>query len=113
MLNIKLDRMISIDRPTTLKDATFQSASASWALLATVWAEVKDQQPSRSNAVRAGLELGRNQTRVRMRWREDVDATMRIRFGARTLKIVGGPAELGRREFMELMCEEYSSTGGA
>jgi SPP1 family predicted phage head-tail adaptor len=112
VLNVKLDRRISIDRRVGTQDATFGAATPSWVLLATVWAEVKATAPSRSEAVRMGLETARNQSRVRIRWRDDVDSTMRVRFGSRILQIVGGPAELGRREFLEMVCEENSTNGG-
>lgn len=110
---IRLDRRISIDRRVASQDPTYGASVATWQLLATVSAEVVDMTPSRSEAVRQGLELARNQSRVRIRYRTDVDSSMRIRFGSRTLQIVGGPAEMGRREYLEFVVEEISTTGGS
>jgi head-tail adaptor len=48
------------------------------------------------------LEQQENQVRYRFRWRDGIDSSMRIREGARTFQIVGGPAELGRKEWLEV-----------
>lgn len=124
-----LDRLVRIERKATAADpeyvapdAQFGTANDVWLPLvvlpgspveaADLWAQILDALPSRSESVQQGLEVARNQTRVRMRWRNDVDSSMRIveRDGRqRTLQIVGGPAELGRREFMELVCETVTS----
>jgi SPP1 family predicted phage head-tail adaptor len=105
---VNLDRRITIQRKAETKDA-HGAPQASWTALATngtVWAEVRDTPPSRAEQQqREGLEQLRNTVRVRMRYRTDVDATMRIVHGSRVLQIVGGPAELGRGEFLEVTCE--------
>ncbi|SEQ60411.1 Phage head-tail joining protein [Sphingobium sp. YR768] len=49
--------------------------------------------------------------RVRMRFREDITPDMRFIFGSRIMQIVSGPAELGRREALEFMVEEYRPAG--
>lgn len=112
-MHVKLDRRISIDQLVAAKDATFRASTPTWALLATVWAERQDALPSRSESVQQGLAQARNQVRYRIRYRADVDSTMRIRDGDEVLQIVGGPAEIGRREYLELVAEKYSTTGGA
>lgn len=112
-MNVSLDSRVTIEQKSVTQDATYGTEVITWALLATVWAEVRDGLPSRSESVRQGLTQARDQVRVRMRYRADVDSSMRIRLGDRVLQIVGGPAEIGRREYMELMCETYSTTGGA
>jgi len=83
-----------------------------WALLAVVWASVQDALPSRSETVREGLTVARNQTRWRARYRTDVDSSMRIiinRPPETIYQIVGGPAELGKHEGIECVLEKYSS----
>jgi SPP1 family predicted phage head-tail adaptor len=112
-MNVNLDRRISIDARTVTQDTTNGSEVVTWVLLATVYAEVRDALPSRSESVQQGLVQRRNQVRIRIRYRGDFDSTARVRYGSRTLQIVGGPSEIGRREYEEIVCEEYASTGGA
>ena len=104
-----LDTRVRIEYQTTTQDADYGTPVITWTLLAVVWANVQDVMPSRSESVRQGLEVARNQTRVRWRYRSDVDSSMRIVIGSRILQIIAGPAELGRHEFNECMCEESSS----
>ena len=118
-----LDRLVSIERKVVSRDAVYNSEVVKWEPFIAIpgssppepedlWAQIQDALPSRSENVQQGLAVARNQTRVRLRWIDGVDSSMRVieRDGRqRTLQIVAGPAELGRREFMELVCEEYSS----
>lgn len=116
------DQLIEIQYGFKSQDAQFGTEVVSWLPLVTlpgsptvpapIWAEWVDTPPSRSEAVRQGLDVARNQSRVRMRYLPDVDSTMRIiRKGPPdvTYSIVGGPAIIGRREYLEMVCERYSS----
>lgn len=111
----RFNRSISIDYPVYETDAGYGSRVTRWDRLCTCDAEVQDVPPSRSEAVRQGLTQARNQTRIRIRWRGDVDSTMRIVLhggGDKVLQIVGGPAEIGgRQRMLELVCERYSTSG--
>lgn len=103
---------IAIEKKTVTQNADYGTEVIAWSLLAVVWANVQDVLPSRSEAVKQGLAMSANQTRIRFRYRSDVDSSMRIVVrGAtdRILQIVGGPAEIGRHEFTECLCETYSS----
>lgn len=104
-----LDTRIRIEYQVSTQDDDFGTPIPVWTLLAVVWANVQDVLPSRSESVRQGLEVARNQTRIRYRYRTDVDSSMRIVIGARTLQIVAGPAELGRHEYSEVVCESAST----
>lgn len=113
-MRLYLDKRITLDRRVTTQDATYGAAVESWAVFATCWAEVQDVLPSRSESVRQGLAQARSQTRIRIRYRAGVDSSMRVRFDGRTLQIIGGPAEIGgRKEYLELVCEAYTTAGGA
>ena len=106
-----LDRRVAIEYPVTTQD-DYGAPVQGWSLLAVVYANVQDVMPSRAESVQQGLAIARNQTRVRFRYRSDVTSAMRITIrGAtdRVLAIIGGPAELGRHEYTEVMCEAYTS----
>ena len=118
-----LNRLITIERKQVVQDASYGTEVITWVPLAVLpgspavaekfWAEVQDVLPSRSESVQQGLALARNQTRIRIRWRNDIDSSMRITVHGDAdvvYQIVGGPAEIrGRRRLLEMMCEKYSS----
>lgn len=112
-LTVRLARRITIEKPVAAQDSKFRAYKPTWKTLARVWAERLDMLPSRSEAVRNGLTQGRQQVRYRIRWRADVDSSMRIREGTKLYQIVAGPAEIGRHEYMELMAEAYTTDGSA
>lgn len=117
----QLDRQILIERKSVTQDPTFGTELVTWVPLSTVggqpewyWAQVQDALPSRAESVTQGLAVARNQVRVRMRYRDDVDSSMRVTERGdgsnRVLQIVGGPAPIeGRKQFLEMMCERISS----
>lgn len=119
-----MDRQITIEYKSVTEDPTFGTEIITWLPLVRdgvgspiigvrFWAEVQDALPSRSEAVTQGLAVARNQTRLRMRWRNDVDSSMRVIVHGDsdvTYAIVGGPAEIGgRKEQIEMVLERYSS----
>jgi SPP1 family predicted phage head-tail adaptor len=94
----------------TGQDPTFGGDITEWRALATCWMEVQDVPPSRAEAVKLGLTVAINRTRVRYTHRpaRDVTSAMRIRVSGtveRVLQIVAGPAVLGENEYDEVMCE--------
>lgn len=107
----KMDRRIRIEYPS-LSQGDYGESIPAWLPLTTVWADVQDVPPSRSEAVRQGLKTARNQTRFRFRYMSNVTSAMRIVLLGTTDKIfeiVGGPAEIGRQRFTECVGEVYSS----
>lgn len=101
-----------IERKSIVQDTDYGTEQIIWVLLAVVWCNVQDVLPSRSEAVKQGLAMATNQTRVRMRYRTDVDSSMRLvisRPVQTTYQIVAGPAVIGNKELIEFMVEKYSS----
>ncbi|HSW83539.1 MAG TPA: head-tail adaptor protein [Usitatibacter sp.] len=121
----RYDQQITIEKPTTV-DGELGPQPGPWVPLVSLpgsptvaerfWAEMQDVMPSRSEAVKMGLAVARNQTRCRMPWRSDIDSSMRVTWHQDTdvvYQIVAGPADIGRRkEAIELMLERYSTAGG-
>lgn len=121
-----LNRQIIVEKPVQTQDPVYGAPVTSWEPLVPLagspvtgepfWAEVQDALPSRSESIRQGLVQGRNQTRIRIRWRDDIDSSMRIVIvdDGRILQIVGGPAEIGgRKRMLEMMCERFTSPGAS
>ena len=106
----KLNRRITFQKPGAGKDPRLGTAKAgAWTNYVTVAAEVQDVLPSRSERLDDTINIARRPTRIRTRFREDITSDMRIIYGERVLQIVSGPAELGRRDGLELIAEEYTS----
>ena len=112
MLSGTLNRRISVEYKSVESDTVYGTETILWRRLFTGWAQVQDALPSRSEAVRQGLEIGRDQVRIRMRYRSDITSDMRVVVhgdGDTLYQIVGGPAVLGRKDGLEIVCERYTS----
>lgn len=106
-MNVNLDRRIRIESRTITK-GTHGAPVETWAVVDTVWAELRDVAPSRSEAVKLGMKVATRQTRCRIRYRAGLDSSMRVVWDGANYGIVGGPAEIGRREYLELVLERTS-----
>ena len=119
-----LNREITIMVKSKAVDADYGTEIVTWVPLAPdagspsvgerFRANVQDVMPSRSESVAQGLVVGRLQTRIRIRWRDDVSSDMRILLhtdGAdEVFDIVAGPSEIdGKKSLIEFMCERFSS----
>jgi head-tail adaptor len=120
----KLDRRIRIERP--IADESLDGAgSGDWQFVAEVAANVQDMLPSRGERIAEGINVAARPARVRIRYRADVASNMRILVGRnrkdgsgemgwqtdRVAQIVTVPAEIGRREALEFVIEDYTSAG--
>lgn len=124
-MHVSLDRQITVEKPGTGRDPLYNTPTGDWEPLSILpgspevaerfWAEVRDVMPSRDEALRQGLQVGRKATRIRLRWRDDIDASMRVTVHGDTdtvYQIIGGPAEIGgRKAYIEMLCEKYSTDG--
>lgn len=116
-----LDRRILIEKKSITQDPDFGTEIVTWVPLAgTVqapeWfpANVQDAMPSRAESVTLGLVVARNQTRIRIRYRDDINSSMRVTLAGdlinTVMQIIGGPAAIeGRKQFTEIVCERISS----
>lgn len=108
-----LNTRCRIEQKVIAYDSTYGTETVTWSLLAVVWCNVQDVLPSRSTeVVTNGVALAMNKTRVRMRYRTDVDGSMRFvisRPSPITYQIIAGPAELGSKDGIEFVVERVSS----
>ena len=118
------DCQVTIEKRSTTQDAKYGTQVVTWVPLVTsngaavrFWAQVEDEIPSRSESVRQGVAMSANRAVVRIRYRNDIDSSMRVtvhRDTAVLYQIVGGPAQVGGRKLMlEMVCERYSTSGTA
>lgn len=107
----ELDRRITIETRTVVKDGTYGSQIETWTPAAhDIAAKVLESSTA------AGLGAGvaesvatyARPTRIWVRWRAGVTReTHRVRYQGRLLRIIG-TAELGRRAGLELSCAEWA-----
>lgn len=106
----KYNRKLRIERPVAASGIK-SAGQGSWVEVAQVWAEVQDKLPSKAEELSGGINVSKRPARVRMRYRTDVTPDMRFVLGDRIMQIVAGPAELGNRQAIEFMAEDYRSAG--
>jgi len=122
----KLRHRIRFERPLAKKGFS-GAGSGTWEHVCEVWAEVQDALPSRGERLSDGVNATARPARIRLAYRNGLNTSMRILVGCnlkdadgnvawhtdRTLQLVSGPAELGRREGLEFMAEEFHPSGNA
>lgn len=115
----QLDRRITILAPTVIDDPEYGPQPGDYAPIfrgERIPAQRQDDLPSNSESVANGLRTAYNEARLRIRYRPDIKSDMRIVMhdeNDRLYEISGGPAEIGRREWIELTIREYSTNGVA
>lgn len=107
----KRDTLITFRERTGTQDSGTGAWTYEWADFADEWAEVQDILPSRAENLADNIDLSRRPCRVRTLYRADIASAMRVTFDGRTLEIISGPVELGRRDGLEMICEELSTQG--
>lgn len=107
------DTPITVEQYAGEQEPVYGTTGGTWADLASMMAEVQDFLPSRSEQVADSINMARRPCRVRVDYFDGINITsdMRIRIDDRTLRIIGGPAEKGRKEGWEMVCEELSTEG--
>jgi SPP1 family predicted phage head-tail adaptor len=108
-----LDARVRLETYTTTRDPHYNTEVKTWAAFATVWAQVQDVLPSKAETVQASVGVAERPCRLRIRWLPGVRPDMRVVIlgetpdADRICEIVAGPAELGRREGIELLIKDY------
>ena len=105
----RLNRVCEIQYKTVTLDGDYGTEQIEWAKKATVWVEKMDVLPSKSEAVKNALNTNTNQSRIRMKYRTDIDTTMRFVIDDIVYQIVSGPAEIGYRDMSEFIAERYTA----
>ncbi len=108
-MNLDLNKRCRIEYKSVKQDPTFGTEQITWALLAVVWCNIQDVLPSRSEAIKNGIAIGSKQARLRMRFRKDIDSSMRVVADGVVYQFISDFAEMGQREYLEVMIEKYTS----
>lgn len=111
-MNINPNIRVRIEYPVAGVDPVYQTPTVVWGMWGMAWVEMVDKLPARDEALLNAISLSSVRTRIRMRYRQDIDASMRfvIMRGQETVwSIIGGPAMIGNKEQIEFLCERKST----
>lgn len=103
----QLDRRITLQQPAHTRDPAYGSEVEGWADVITVWARVIER--AAAEVTETTQRVLQRQITVRIRYRAGVLSSWRVLLGGRVLQIQG-VLEVGRRQWMDLDCQEV--TGG-
>jgi head-tail adaptor len=108
----KYDRRVKVTYFGILGTDQAGQSVGGWITFKVIWANVRDELPSRNETVILNLPVARNLTRVRYRYNEGITTDMRMELLGRSdkgiMQIIGGPSEVadeGRERELEVMCE--------
>jgi SPP1 family predicted phage head-tail adaptor len=108
----KLDRYIRIEQKTITTDPDFGSTIETWTTYKECWASVQDILSNNQEATKTDLRLATRPCKIQTQYDSGIDSTMRIVMldrDDRLLQITSVPAEIGRRQGLEFMAENYSA----
>lgn len=105
----KLDRYIKVEKKSVTHDPDYGSEVVTWVTHKHAWASILDVTTKMQESTISDLRQLKQPTRVQMRYDASIDVTMRLVVvdTGRILNIVSQPAEIGRREAIEFMAENY------
>ena len=99
----RLSTLVTIQHKTAGVDAIGQPLPENWATLRQEWANVRHQ--SGAEAIKAGAVTSVVSASIRIRFRNDINAGMRVLAGATVYEILVVLPEMSRREFVDLVVE--------
>ena len=101
----RLNRRCVIQQPGTATDELGQPILG-WTDVATVWADIR--MKSGLEAIKAGAPVSTVQASIRIRYRGDVNAGMRVVHNLVAYDIVAVMPDASGREFVDLACQAVS-----
>ena len=78
--------------------------TSEWLKVCSPWADIR--QPSGLSAIKADAQVSIVRTLIRIRFRKNVTAGMRVVHGADIYSVEAVLSVDGKREFIDLVCEE-------
>lgn len=102
----RLNRRCVIQEKGPGEDELGQPLPDDWVPLATVWADIRHK--SGLEAIKAGAPVSTVQASIRIRYRSDVTAGMRVVHNLVPYDIKAVMEDVAGREFVDLACEAVS-----
>lgn len=102
----KLNCRITIQRKTAGEDEWGNPLPQGWEDIASVWADFRHK--SGAETIRADAEISTVRASVRIRWRTDIDAGMRVRVNGAYYDIEAVLADMAKREYVDIVCKRVT-----
>lgn len=102
----RLNRRCTIQRKTADEDEWGTPLPQGWEDVASVWADFRHK--SGSETIRADAETSTVRASVRIRWRTDVNAGMRIKVGDALYDIEAVLPDFQGHVFVDLVCKRVT-----
>lgn len=103
-----LNRWVTLQRRVETPTGT-GGTQVTWVDIASVWASIK--HPSGMETVRSDFPVSVVKTSIRIRFRDDLDATCRVVHGATVYDIKAVLMDDVGREYVDLSCEAGQNEG--
>lgn len=105
----KLNRQVSIQANQSVLDEYGEPLPAAWVEVAKVWADV--QILSGLQTIKEGVDVSVVKASMRIRYREDLTAAMRVVYQGRVFDIRAVLPDVSKREYLDLVCESGQNQG--
>lgn len=105
----KLSRQITIQKLGTGVDELGEPIPGVWVDVATVWADIKHKPGLET--VKSDMDVSIVQASIRIRYRSDITAGMRVKHGTVVYDIRAVLPDASGRVFTDLVCEQGANNG--
>lgn len=98
-----LNQRITLQQRSTMQDGAGQPLET-WNAVATVWADIRHQ--SGLQALKGDADVSIVKASIRIRYRTDLDAGMRVLHGANVYAIAALLPDVAAKQYLDLVCEK-------
>lgn len=103
-----LNQQVRLQRKIETENALGEKVSG-WTDVATVWASIKHK--SGMESIRSNMEMSVVNASIRIRYRNDVDAMMRVLDGTDVYDVQAVIYDKVKKEYIDLVCQIGASDG--
>lgn len=108
-MNVVLNSRCKIEKKQVTIDETYGTEVINWVQVGVFWCEIQDVLPSKSESIQSSVNIGKKQSRLRIRYTKNLDSSMRVIIGNDIYQFVSDFAELSDRQYLEVLIEKYTS----
>lgn len=108
-MNVVLNSRCKIEKKQVTIDETYGTEVINWVQVGVFWCEIQDVLPSKSESIQSSVNIGKKQSRLRIRYTKNLDSSMRVIIGSDIYQFVSDFAELSDRQYLEVLIEKYTS----
>lgn len=108
-MNVVLNSRCKIEKKQVTIDEIYGTEVINWGQVGVFWCEIQDVLPSKSESIQSSVNIGKKQSRLRIRYTKNLDSSMRVIIGSDIYQFVSDFAELSDRQYLEVLIEKYTS----